>query len=120
MNNSSHPTWLQVAIAACVAMVFSSETAAGERPRKVDFRHAPPEWQTAICLPDDPHKSLVDRSGELLYHFGQGGREFATRVRVEVVDDAVWESQELHRPACPWCGRGVWQKGWRSWKRPSP
>lgn len=82
-------------------MVLSSVTAAGEGPRKVDFRHAPPEWQTAICLPDDPHKSLVDRSGELLYHFGQGGREFATRVRVEVVDAAVWESQELYSPRVP-------------------
>ena len=34
----------------------------------VDFRYSPPEWQTAICLPDDPQKSLVDKSGELLYH----------------------------------------------------
>ncbi len=90
-----------MAIAVCVAVVLSSVTAAGEGPRKVDFRHAPPEWQTAICLPDDPHKSLVDRSGELLYHFGQGGREFATRVRVEVVDAAVWESQELYSPRVP-------------------
>ena len=101
MNSSSHLTWLQIAIAACVAMVLSLATAAGEGPRKVDFRHTPPEWQTAICLPDDPHKSLVDRSGELLYHFGQGGREFATRVRVEVVDDAVWENQELYSPRVP-------------------
>jgi len=61
----------------------------------VGFRYSPPEWQTAICLPDDPHKTLVDRSGELLYHYGQGGREFATRVGVEVVGSAVWRKQEL-------------------------
>jgi hypothetical protein len=67
----------------------------------VDFRYAPPEWQTAICLPDDPHKTLVDRSGELLYHYNQGDREFATRVRVETVPGAVWQRQELHSPRIP-------------------
>ncbi|MBI5387424.1 MAG: hypothetical protein HZA90_22415 [Verrucomicrobia bacterium] len=68
---------------------------------RVDFRFSPPEWQTAICLPDDPHKSLVDRSGELLYHYGQGGREFATRVGVEVIGGAVWQKQELLSPRVP-------------------
>ena len=67
----------------------------------VDFRYAPPEWQTAICLPDDPHKSLVDRSGELIYHYCQGGREFATRVGVEVTGGAVWQKQELLSPRVP-------------------
>lgn len=67
----------------------------------VDFRYAPPEWQTAICLPDDPHKSLVDRTGELLYHYGQGGREFATRVGVEVTGHAKWRRQELLSPRVP-------------------
>jgi hypothetical protein len=68
---------------------------------EVDFRYAPPEWQTAICLPDDPQKTLVDRSGELLYHYGQGGREFATRVGVEVEARASWEKQELVSPRAP-------------------
>ncbi len=67
----------------------------------VDFRYSPPEWQTAICLPDDPHKSLVDKSGALLYHYKQGGREFGTRVAVEVASDAVWQKQELHSPRVP-------------------
>ena len=67
----------------------------------VDFRYAPPEWQTAICLPDDPCKSLVDKSGALLYHFGQGGREFATRIAVQVTGGAVWKKQELFSPRVP-------------------
>ena len=67
----------------------------------VDFRYSPPEWQTAICLPDDPYKSLVDKSGELLYHYGQGGREFATRIAVEVAGNAVWQKQELLSPRVP-------------------
>jgi hypothetical protein len=71
---------------------------AGDR---VDFSFAPPEWQTAICLPDDPQKSLVDKSGELLYHYGKGGHEFATRIAVEVDHSAVWQKQELFSPRVP-------------------
>lgn len=67
----------------------------------VDFRFAPPEWQAAICLPDDPHKSLADKSGALLYHYRQGGREFGTRLWVEVVADAAWQKQELVSPRVP-------------------
>lgn len=78
-----------------------SAAAATPLPSAVDFRYAPPEWQTAICLPDDPHKTLVDRSGELLYHYHQGGREFGTRLGVEVVPDARWERQELLSPRLP-------------------
>lgn len=68
--------------------------------RRVDFSYAPPEWQTAICLPDDPCKTLVDRSGELLYHYSSG-REFGTRVGVEVVPGATWRRQELYSPRVP-------------------
>jgi hypothetical protein len=71
------------------------------RPSAVDFSYSPPEWQTAICLPDDPQKSLVDKSGELLYHYNQGGREFATRVSVETASNAVWRGQELVSPRVP-------------------
>jgi hypothetical protein len=71
---------------------------AGDR---VDFSFAPPEWQAAICLPDDPQKSLVDKSGELLYDFGAGSRGFGTRVSVQVASDAVWQKQELLSPREP-------------------
>ena len=72
----------------------------------VDFRYAPPEWQTAICLPDEPHKSLVDRSGELLYHYGKGANENSPRA-------SAWKwraaqcgrSRSCFRRARPSCGR---------------
>jgi hypothetical protein len=76
-------------------------SAATPGPTAVDFHYSPPEWQTAICLPDDPDKSLVDRSGELLYHYNQGGREFGTRVSVEAAGNAVWQKQELESPRVP-------------------
>lgn len=94
---------LAVSLAACFAAgTLPCATAASPaHSTVVDFRYSPPEWQTAICLPDDPHKSLVDRSGELLYHYGQGGREFATRVGIEVLPGAQWQKQELLSPCVP-------------------
>ena len=74
---------------------------AASNPTGVDFHFSPPQWQTAICLPDDPDKSLVDRSGELLYHYNQGGREFGTRVGIEEIENAVWQKQELCSPRVP-------------------
>lgn len=70
----------------------------------VDFCYAPPEWQTAICLPDDQDKSLLDKSGELLYHYknyNYAREEFRTRVGVEVVGGAVWQKQKLQSPRIP-------------------
>ncbi len=67
----------------------------------VDFRYSPPEWQTLICLADDPCKTLVDRNGELLYHYGQGGREFGATVAVEATSNMVWQKQELQSSRVP-------------------
>jgi len=105
LNPSTTPVCRQpaglIALAAVSTVLALSVICQAEDPAVVDFRYAPPEWQTAICLPDDPHKSLVDRKGELLYHYAQGGREFGTRVSVEVVPDATWRRQELLSPRVP-------------------
>ncbi len=79
------------------ALVFSAQAA----PLRCDFRYAPPEWQASICLPDDPHKTLVDKSGQLLYDYHRGGREFGTRVWVEVADGTAWKHQQLFSPRVP-------------------
>ena len=107
MKRTFRLTWTRITIVSAAA-VFSCgliSPAAAATAAGVDFRYSPPEWQTAICLPDDAHKSLVDRSGELLYHYGQGGREFATRIGVEVAGGAVWQNtRNCTRHACPSCG----------------
>ncbi|MCX6878107.1 MAG: hypothetical protein NTW21_30485 [Verrucomicrobia bacterium] len=100
MKNSNH-TWTILGTLAAALLQAVQVGAAETAHNTADFRYAPPEWQTAICLPDDPQKSLVDRSGELLYHYNQGGREFATRVGVEVTGGAAWQKQELHSPRVP-------------------
>src|SRR3984957_1919155 len=38
---------------------------------EIDFRYAPRHWQTAICFPDDPKKSLVGQAGDLRYGFSK-------------------------------------------------
>lgn len=44
-------------------------------PVGIDFRYSPLQHQAAYCFPDDPHKSLVDERGRLLY--GNPGRKGA-------------------------------------------
>ncbi len=70
---------------------------------RVDFRFAPPRWQTSICLPDDPAKTLVDSEGRLLYEFGGGPHDgFQTRVSVRLEGEAARpSSQKLVDPRVP-------------------
>ncbi len=77
----------------------------------LDLRYSPPQWQTAICLPDNPCKSLVDEAGTLLYHHhkytkfendnNQYKDRFATSVAVSTADDARWVEQKLYSPRVP-------------------
>lgn len=42
----------------------------------IDFRYAPPDRWTCIGRPDDPHKTLVDQDGRLLYDYNRDGARF--------------------------------------------
>ncbi len=89
----------QHTILIIVSLIFTFGLSAQDNI--LDFRFSPPEWQTAICLPDDPHKTLVDKSGELLYHYKQGGREFGSRISIDFGADIKWVKQELYSPRVP-------------------
>jgi hypothetical protein len=67
----------------------------------VDFEYQPPQWRTAICLPDDPYKTLVDEQGTLLYHYLRETGDFGTRVSVAVDKDAKTVGQSLVSPRVP-------------------
>lgn len=47
----------------------------------IDYRYAPPWWQTCIGLPDDWQKTLVSKEGSLLYDYIRGS-EFGARVSI--------------------------------------
>jgi len=68
----------------------------------VDFRYAPPWWQTAICLPDDSDKMLVGREGQLLLDFGGGGgRNFGICIQPELEGGTTWIRQQTVSPRAP-------------------
>ena len=98
---SRHDRLGAIILLASIATLSSTTRVFSQSLDKIDFCYSPPEWQTAICLPDDPFKSLVDKSGALLYHYQQGGREFGTQIKVEVTENTVWQKQELYSPQIP-------------------
>ena len=81
-------------------------------PEVFDFRFAPERWQASLCLPDDPHKSIIGSDGALYYDYG-GGRMFGfdTRVRGRIDTVADYESvdQKLQDARTPVVS--TWQRG---------
>ncbi|MBN2024251.1 MAG: hypothetical protein JW809_15820 [Pirellulales bacterium] len=86
-----------LAATAFVCLVVAPSMIAAEN-LVVDFAYKPPQWRTAICPPDDPHKTLVDERGQLLYHYPGRGRWFGTHVAVEVTPEAKTVGQALVSP----------------------
>jgi len=91
-----------LAIALTLAPGTSSRAAdAANDPWTLDFRYAPPSWQTAICLPDDWQKTLVGKDGSLLYDYPGNYAGFGTRITFALADQAQWRKQELASPRVP-------------------
>ena len=84
-----------------VAVFFGVLRPADAKDLTVDFEFQPPQWRTAICLPDDPYKTLVDEQGTLLYHYRRESGDFSTRVSVVVDERAKTVHQSLVSPRVP-------------------
>ncbi|MBN2506861.1 MAG: hypothetical protein JXQ71_09225 [Verrucomicrobia bacterium] len=67
----------------------------------LDHRYAPPQWQTAIGLPDDAQKTLVAKDGGLLYDYPGGYAGFGTKITFGLVQPVTWTRQELVSPRIP-------------------
>ncbi|HEY3929074.1 MAG TPA: hypothetical protein VGL89_11910 [Candidatus Koribacter sp.] len=73
----------------------------------VDFRYSPHQWQSAICLPDDPHKTVIGNAGDLRYGFAHalmvGMEDFAMEVGFSLsgFDDDEVVKQWLESPGVP-------------------
>src|SRR5665213_84328 len=62
----------------------------------VDHRYSPPWWQSLLCLPDDPVKTLIGREGQLFGDYGyHGPRDFSFSVLFDSKLPAQWESQHV-------------------------
>ena len=70
-------------------------------PWAIDFRYAPPSWQTAICLPDDWQKTLVGKDGSLLYDYPGSYAGFGTRISFDLPGETRWLQQSLASPRVP-------------------
>ena len=68
---------------------------------EVDFRYAPPWWQTSICLPDDWQKTLVGKDGALLYDYPGKFAGFGTKITFALTGETRWVKQELASPRVP-------------------
>lgn len=103
--NPTRPTKTLAALATMLAIATLGPPSRTDAA-SIDFTYSPPKWQTSICLPDDPFKSLVDASGTLLYHFERFGfkeseREYGTRIALEISPTAMWSKQQLLSPRVP-------------------
>jgi len=81
-------------------LVAPATTTRGE-PLTLDHRFAPPDWQTAICLPGDWQKTLVGKSGALLYDYPGRFAGFGTALTFGTGETATWVKQELVAPRVP-------------------
>lgn len=77
----------------------------GNAGSAIDFRYAPLLTQTAFCFPDDPHKSLVSQSGQLLYGFGATPAEFFFNLKIGFALNGMHPprvmSQQIESPSVP-------------------
>ena len=83
----------------------SAQKAAGVK-QEIDFRYAPARWQSTYCFPDDPHKSLVGKHGELLIGHPGIGADFSyfphvVSVGLQGRPAGEYAGQKLEAPGIP-------------------
>lgn len=84
-----------------LGLVSWSQAAPTNDAYTLDFRYAPPVWQTSICLPDDWQKTLVGKDGSLLYDYPGTFSGFKTRITAGLEGNAEWQEQALLSPRIP-------------------
>ena len=73
----------------------------------VDFRFAPEDFQSTICFPDDPAKTVVGKHGDFRYDFPDDRfaaiNQFGTIVEFTLagMDRDVWVEQKMDAPGIP-------------------
>ncbi len=110
------------AAAALIRGVDMPAAQAGEKPEQepgrrnklqdafnseVDFRFAPEDFQSTICFPDDPIKTVVGKHGDLRYDFPADRfaaiNQFGTIVEFTLLGMArdMWVEQKMEAPGIP-------------------
>ena len=85
---------------AVLPLLARGEQAAVEN--RIDFRYAQSWWQSTVCLPDDPDKSVVGKEGQVLLDWGHGWfRNYGICLAPEIVGGAKWVRQQTASPRAP-------------------
>src|ERR1700748_1000450 len=89
--------------ALIAALLLGSLKSFGQETKmKVDHRYSPPWWQTLVCLPDDPVKTLVGREGQIFGDYDyKGPRDFSFSLGLDGRQSLQWESQRLLSARAP-------------------
>src|ERR1700749_458384 len=84
-------TWL---LGSC--LLGSATGFAQETKMKIDHRYSPPWWQTLVCMPDDPVKTLIGKEGQIFGDYDyKGPRDFSFSLGLDGRSPLEWQSQRL-------------------------
>lgn len=68
----------------------------------VDHRYSIPWWQSLVCLPDDPVKTLVGKEGQIFGDYDyKGPRNFSFSIGLDGKTPLVWKEQRLLSARAP-------------------
>ena len=60
----------------------------------INHQYSPAWWQTLICLPDDPVKTLVGKEGQIFGDYNyKGPRDFSFSLMFDSKQPSTWKSQ---------------------------
>lgn len=81
---------------SCLILFCSFKTGFAQEVLRIDHRYSPSWWQTLICLPKDPVKTLVGKEGQIFGDYGYGGpKDFSFSIQFDSKEPATWKSQDL-------------------------
>ena len=97
LQRMCYKAWLPAAMLFLKAVCFGQSGTL-----KIDHSYRPPWWQTLVCLPDDPVKTLVGKEGQIFGDFNYPGpRHFSFALQFDSKTPATWKSQELQSAIVP-------------------
>lgn len=92
------------ALQKCLAtgLLLSALSSSAQEKMTIDHRYSPPWWQTLICLPDDPVKTLVGKEGQVFGDYDyKGPRNFSFSISFDSRQPSTWKSQVLPSALVP-------------------
>ena len=85
-----------------ISLLLSSVVSFGQDSMSINHQYSPAWWQTLICLPDDPVKTLVGKEGQIFGDYNyKGPRGFSFSLLFDSKQPSTWKSQILQSAVVP-------------------